>query len=285
VYTGGCDGVICGHSVDTGISFKVKGDDKIKGYSEAVHGGKVASLAVSAGVLLSVGWDDKLRLASVVTSADGTTSTTNTQEIALGAQPVAVSTHSPTGLAVVATRDHLQLYHGNTLLTSLTGLGYVPVSLDMVADEVAVGGEDNQTHVYSIAGRNAFTPITSLPSRSHITAVAYSPTGDRLAVGDAGRQIEVYSRGGDWTALIRGRWVSHTSRVTCLSWSPDGTHLASGSLDESIYVWRFADQTSNLYLPYVHVSGVTGLAWLGTDRLVSAGNDHCVVTWTRVTNF
>ena len=51
--------------------------------------------------------------------------------------------------------------------------------------------------------------------------------GDVLAIGDSGRQVEVYERG-SWAPKIKGKWVFHTSKITALDWSPSGTYLASG---------------------------------------------------------
>lgn len=76
-----------------------------------------------------------------------------------------------------------------------------------------------------------------------------------------------------------GRWVSHTSRVTALAWAADGVRLASGSLDENIFVWSLAAFNKSLQLPFAHSGGVTGIEWSNEARLISAGNDSCVVTW------
>lgn len=58
-----------------------------------------------------------------------------------------------------------------------------------------------------------------------VSALAYSPDGQYLAVGDSNREVSVFARGsgsGQWTALVQGQWVHHTSRITALAWSPSG---------------------------------------------------------------
>jgi WD40 repeat protein len=129
-------------------------------------------------------------------------------------------------------------------LTALTGagLGYTAtcVALRPGGGMLAVGGEDCKTHIYSIGADFALTLLHVIETRSIVTALAFHPTGELLAIGDVGRQIEVWQAGGEWEARVRGKWVFHTSRITSLSWSPSGQYLASGSLDEAIYIWNLA---------------------------------------------
>ena len=102
--------------------------------------------------------------------------------------------------------------------------------------EIAVGGDDMKTHIYSIAD-NTFSVITAIETRSAVSCVSYNPTGEFLAIGDNGRQVEVYERS-TWSAKVKGRWVFHTSKITCMAWAPNGKSLASGSFDESIIIWN-----------------------------------------------
>lgn len=142
---------------------------------------------------------------------------------------------------------------------------------------MAVGGDDSKTHVYTLAN-GTLTEARAVPTRTPVSSVAYSPTGDFLAIGDNGRQVEVYERA-TWTAKIQGVWVFHTSKVTALSWSPNGNKLASGSLDENIFVWDLTKPTERVQFQFSHMTGVTGLGWLDAATLVSSGNDQTVLTW------
>ena len=61
-----------------------------------------------------------------------------------------------------------------------------------------MGGDDNKVHVYRLAAEGSgftFEDVTVLPGSSAVSALAYSPTGDKIAVGYLGRQIEVLYRG------------------------------------------------------------------------------------------
>jgi len=46
------------------------------------------------------------------------------------------------------------------------------------------------------------TEVTVVPTRSPISALSYDPTGAFLAIGDTGRQIEVYERG-SWSGKVK----------------------------------------------------------------------------------
>ena len=141
----------------------------------------------------------------------------------------------------------------------------------------AVGGDDMKTHIYSITD-NACTEVTTIETRSAVSCVSYNPSGEFLAIGDSGRQVEVYERS-TWIAKVKGKWVFHTSRITCLAWAPKGKYLASGSLDESIFLWNLDEVRSKIQYQFAHAGGVTGVNWLDDQKLVSTGNDHAIVEW------
>ena len=273
--TGSSDGVIISTSIDSlNDSKRLRGTDK-RNISGAVHGSKVTGISVLGGRVTSVGWDDKIRFGSLETSSFA-------QEESLEGQPCALAAHSSSDLVLVVTTKELALFRGDSKVASydMSRMSWSPLCGALLKEEEAVvGGSDNKTHVFSLAGI-AFTEIKTIDSRSAITAVAYSPLGDLLAIGDAGRQVEVYERK-DWSALIKGKWVEHTSRITALAWSPSGGYLASGSLDESIYVWNYSEPSKKLHFPLAHVGGVSQIVWgLEENEFFSGGNDAVVVKWT-----
>jgi len=277
LYTGSYDGVVCAYAVTDKVSRRVQGADK-KSIPGAVHGGKVTGLALIQGTLLTVGWDDCLRVSDVA-------SLSATDSTALNGQPCAVAASFELGLVVVATNKELVLFRGNSKLFSLEGLPYGATCVDIINDEeVAVGGDDFKTHVYSVVGLTAFKEVTTISTRSAVSVVKYSPLADAIAIGDSGRQIDVYERV-SWAARITEQWCAHSSKVTCLSWSPSAQMLASGAQDEVIYVWRFSTPTVQLRIPFTHMGGVTGVDWIDENRLISTGNDHCIVVWKDVGRF
>ena len=272
LYSGSFDGVLCATPLATGITSRIVGPDP-KNMSGASHNGNVVGLAVLGGSVASVGWDDTMRVTDIATK------TCSGAPVVLTGQPTCVATHAGKGIMLVSTNAEVAVYANGQKVGCLSNMTYKATCIDIVSsgDEVAVGGDDNKTHIYAF-NDNVFTEVTTIETRSAVSAVAYSPAGDALAIGDAGRQVEVYERG-TWEARVKGRWVFHTSRVTCLSWCPSGAYLASGSLDENIFIWNCAKPTTKIQLQFAHVAGVTGVGWLNDTKLVSVGNDHCIVTW------
>ncbi len=273
LYSGSYDGVIIARQLQgTYDAVKFSGGDK-RSISNAIHGGKLVGLVIIDDTLVSVGWDDKIRWASASSRNYHT-------EADLNGQPVAIARSPDSDLVVVATNAEIAFYRGVSKIGehALSSLSYTPTTLALASDdEVAIGGSDNKTHIYRLSG-TTLTEVTAIETRSPVSALAYSPGRDALAIGDNGRQVEVFERG-SWAVRIRGKWVHHTSKITTLSWSPTGDRLASGSLDENIYIWNFAKTTNHIQIPFSHPGGITGLSWLDDQRLVSVGNDHTTVTW------
>ena len=268
MYTGSFDGVVCATTVATGISTRLFGEDQ-RSVCAAAHNGMITGLAMSGGSLLSVGWDDSFRRADIASGR-------YVSGVAMDGQPCGVSCCGD--VIAIATINEIVIYNGESKIVSLTNLPYSPTCVALCGgQEVAVGGSDNRTHIYSIAD-GVLTEVHVIETRSKVSAVSYSPLGDALAIGDEGRQVEVYERG-TWEARVKGRWVFHTSRVTCLGWSPSGNLLASGGLDENIFVWNCSKPLSKEHLPFSHAAGVTGVAWIDEEQLISVGNDHVIAMW------
>lgn len=96
-----------------------------------------------------------------------------------------------------------------------------------------------------------------------------------LAIGDDARTVSVY-RLDDMRSVFLYR--GHGSRVIAVRLSPDGSHLATGSGDSTVRYFNIStgDEIERFL---AHEATVTGLAFLGPDRLVSAGRDGFVRTW------
>ncbi|MEM7392150.1 MAG: serine/threonine-protein kinase, partial [Verrucomicrobiota bacterium] len=76
--------------------------------------------------------------------------------------------------------------------------------------------------------------LRSLPLPSGITAIDWSPDGERLAVGLNDFSLQIFA-----TRKLRRthRYLGHISPINRIVWSPDGQRIASGSLRHVIKVW------------------------------------------------
>eukprot|EP00981_Chlorochromonas_danica_P014709 scaffold8666_cov169-Ochromonas_danica.AAC.2 len=273
LYTGSIDGVVCSLRLADLKTIRLQGVDK-KNISGAAHSGKVAGLAVLGDNVLSVGWDDKLRLASTTTGSYHS-------EQALTGQPTAVSQSSASDLVVVLTVQELAFYRGSNKVasTQLSSLDFSPVSLAVLnEDEVALGGGDHKTRIFALSSTFDLSLTQVLETSWPASSLLYSPAGDFLALGGTTGQVEVFERG-SWEARVKGRWSYHTSKITALTWSPDGQQLMTGALDENIYIYDLPSLTKKMHFPFTHPGGVTGLHWVDGERFISTGGDAVVVVW------
>jgi len=256
-----------------------------------VQAGSIAAMTCVNNGVLSVGWDDALRI-------KGHDDLGFTKKVDLGAQPNAVG--RGTSLACVVTVRGLLLVKDGALVSPLIELPYPALSVDVSSDDsvVIVGGEDCSIHIYSVdsssgPGHWTLTERRSVSNAHHkpVHAVRLSPAGKCLATSDV-RDVCVWDISTsaddnyDCAPVIgKGRWCFHTQRVRCLSWSPDGTVLASGGMDDSIYLWSVKKKTKRVHYPFAHRGGIAGLEFVDDGGagngmvLLSAGSDGCVNLW------
>lgn len=177
VYTGSTDGVICCTDAATAMSTRLTGPSSVKSVCGGIHNGKVVALAVcNDAKLLSVGFDDKMRSAGLDTHEFS-------DEAGCAGQPSSLACAGD--VTVVASGNDVGLFvsQGAERIGGLTNLPYLPTCVALVADgsEVAVGGDDNKTHVYSIAD-GVLTESGVIETRSAVTAVAYHPNNQVIAL-------------------------------------------------------------------------------------------------------
>ncbi|MGW2288693.1 nSTAND1 domain-containing NTPase [Streptomyces phaeochromogenes] len=83
----------------------------------------------------------------------------------------------------------------------------------------------------------------ALAAGRDVTALAFSPDGRRLAVGDSSGRITLWD--GDLThrtGVIAGTSQNNVREVSALSFSPDGAVLAVGGADGTVQLWDTASQ-------------------------------------------
>ncbi|KAJ3402086.1 hypothetical protein HDU80_005385 [Chytriomyces hyalinus] len=161
-------------------------------------------------------------------------------------------------------------------------------------------------------------PTASLSVDWVPTAVALSPNGSTIAIGDEEKRVRIYSadlqliqeadknRGSitalafspdgallasadkdrsiivystqDWTVKTN-QWMFHTARINSIAWSPDSLHAVSGSLDTNVEIWSVEKPTKHVSIKGAHLEGVNAAAFLDNDTVVSAGQDGSIKIW------
>ena len=159
---------------------------------------------------------------------------------ASAAPPPATTTHDPYRLPIT---------HEAALQPCPRGVA--TLSLDRAASRLAAGTRGGDLLLFDFGGMKAdgapfrtLTPCEGVP----VHAIAWSPTGDRLAVAVGDPRVFFYDRDGRSLAESpRGdmyiRDASHTrghvAAVTCIAWHPhEGDSVATGSEDGTVRVWR-----------------------------------------------
>ncbi len=126
---------------------------------------------------------------------------------------------------------------------------------------------------------------TLLTYRGHsaqVTAVAWSPAGERIASSSLDETVQV------WQASTGQTLLTHRSSSLegqAIAWSPDGRYIAStaGLSSETIQVWqttseRLAPALASTYEG--HTERIRALAWSPDGRYIaSGGDDQTVHVW------
>lgn len=279
------------------------------------HSGKISSLSGATDVMTfaSTGWDDTLRWATPTSDDFDMTSYHVESHAGVTGQPTGVAmirassggSGEASAVTVVCTLKRIQVFRGHQMIIETTPEAWTPSSVDVTPSTtstssenddgvfytIAVGSEETNLYFYSLmiesSGGGGGNPSLELchtcaGHRGPITCVEFSSNGKMLAAGDGYREVRVWDIPGGVappTVKISNLWVHHTTRITCLTWSPNDEHVASGSVDEHIYIWNVSTPMKRRKIEYTHKDGVTGLAFVSNELLVSAGQDGVICTW------
>lgn len=141
-------------------------------------------------------------------------------------------------------------------------------------EELLVGEADGDVLVHPLAGGAADT--LEHPYDQNVMAVAWSPSGRRVAFAYRALRIRVAGRGPGAASdtVLRG----HHRPLYDLAFTPDGGTLVSGSRDASVRIWDLRDDvavdtlTTRMPAPFVAVSPDGG-------RLATGGANRTVRLW------
>ncbi|KAF2030085.1 WD40 repeat-like protein [Setomelanomma holmii] len=264
--TGSYEGRVLAWAVTTGLADKVEG---------AAHSNYVAGITTAEGSreaeLYSVGWDDTLRSISVPNKIF------TGQATELGSQPKGIAATS--GAVLVLASDSIAVYQNGAKASSLA-VKYGPTAIAAHGSTVAVGGDDKLVHIYTLSGTALReTEVVLRRATAAISSLAFSPSGQKLAVGAGNGKVYAFEASGEFK-IITDRWSAHTARITCLAWDEAEKHAASGSLDTNVMVWSTEDPGKRIKALNAHKDGVTGIAWEKAGKVISAGGDASIKVWS-----
>ncbi|KAA8911540.1 WD40-repeat-containing domain protein [Sphaerosporella brunnea] len=273
--TGSTDGRVCKWDLSTGIASVVRGDR---------HTNVVAGfLEVAPGTISSVAWDDKLRL---ISSSGGTFLST---PLATEGQPKGLARLSESTL-VLLTASELRVYNLTPTpeLTSTHKLPFTPTALaaSPATGHIAVATQDNKIRIFTYSAaatsitENSAATITL--SRSHATALSYSPDGAYFTAGDSAGMVPLFSTASTPYAKKTDRWAFHTGRIEDVAWNAVGTHVVTASLDTNVLIYGVEQPMKNAKLRNAHMGGVNRVRWVGENEVLSVGNDGAVKRWAVV---
>jgi tetratricopeptide (TPR) repeat protein len=164
--------------------------------------------------------------------------------------------------AIAAYRKALDIDPGQSL--ALNGLG---VSLRVKTGQAAWPREAEKAQLQVLT-----EPLFSLrgTSTGSIESLAFSPDGNWLAAGTAGKTIHVWDLA---TRTERMLFKGHHAPVKTITFSHDGNRLASsGSDDQTVKVWD-VQTGKELFTLKGHNKWIAGVAFSPDDKLLATGGE------------
>jgi len=265
LYSGSYDALIVRWDVATGNNEVMLG----KGHTNQIN-----SMAVQGDHLVTCAMDDTVRitpLGSRQYSAEG---------IKLDSTPSDVAVGKKNQKLVIATILDAIVVIQDGKVANKHPVKFQPTRAAISVDEthIAVGGKDNQIHLYSLSGVKLTEGPVLSGHRGPLTYLTYSPDGQYLASADHNRDIFVWDLKTN-QIKVQG-WVFHSAAVLSLAWAPDSIHLVSVGLDSNMFVWDVQQPQKRIMVKDAHKGGVNCCLWIDGNTVATAGQDCTVKTWT-----
>ncbi|GAA5985879.1 hypothetical protein JCM5350_006846 [Sporobolomyces pararoseus] len=218
---------------------------------------------------VSTAFDDTIRHLS-------TESFTGTS-LPTGTQPRAIAVSNLDSSIYLLTSNSLEILSPKLDKLYSLPLNFTPLCIASSPNEklIAIGGDDSSLTIHDVSDPKLPVRLQAVLMRSSITSVAFSSENGHVAVGLSTGSIPLYNTKGE---LVSTRW-SGAARIQALRWNGEGTHVAAAGLDESISIFSVKKPGTVISLPNVHKGGVKTLEWLGSNQLVSAGQDGIIRTF------
>jgi WD40 repeat protein len=160
--------------------------------------------------------------------------------------------------------------------------GMLPIN-DQTVIVISAAGDQQQVHLepqWELA-RTIGAPDSSSPLVDRVTALAFSPDGQMVAVGggEPSRNGELKLFRVDDGTLVREFTDAHSDTIFTVAFSHDGKSLASGAADR--FMKAFEVETGKLLRTFEgHTHHVLSVSWRADGRvLASGGADQVVKLW------
>ncbi|KAK6461367.1 actin interacting protein 1 [Scheffersomyces coipomensis] len=268
--TGGSDGSI--------YQWNKSSDDSLNKLSSSLgdgHSNYVVDILSTGSQILSIGWDDKLRLWN---------SSEEVSNVTLSEQPKGLKRIKDKFLVLFEKK--IELYSSDLIRISEYTLGFSASDFDILDDQQVLITDSNTNSLkeYVLEGDNFKLSSKSYASlRSPPTITRVSPNGKYVAVADATGKYTLYDTSN--ASVITTRWAFHSSRVFDSKWTPDSQFVISGGLDTGLFLYSVAKPSKVLKFPLAHQIGISGLEWLKYDsenkygKFASIGLDGSIKLW------
>jgi dipeptidyl aminopeptidase/acylaminoacyl peptidase len=132
------------------------------------------------------------------------------------------------------------------------------------------------THTVQIRGITTDTNLTLEGSEAPITALTWSPDGERLASGSVDGKASIWNP--DTGSLLR-QFEAAEAEINSITWSPDGRILATGGSDgfenqgnQTVRLWNASTGSliREMVLPFAHEA--LSIAWSPNGDLLASGD-------------
>lgn len=225
-------------------------------------------------------------------------------------------------LAVLPSLGSLRILDGANGGEIARACGHEPGNSSLATSDmraqVATGGQDGKVRWYCLerSGLSLGGEWSCEDSRSWCEHLAYSATGERLALG-SGRQLVVLDPSGAevfrfkahestlsgiaWRAdgrgvasacyggirLFRereGQWQPYErllwkGSLLCVAWSPNGRYVAAGSQESTVQFWRLPYAADSELRMRGYQNKVREISWDSGSRYLATGGGEVVTVW------
>ena len=166
-------------------------------------------------------------------------------------------------------------WQNNEIVHTFAGPAYhsIPVAFSQDGHRLATGGPWGQGLNLWDAGTGEL--LGSLPTRREpVSALAFSPNGERLAEASLGRRVSLWE-----TSTREVLHIPHSGNVHGVAFSPDSQRVASVGQDKTVHLWDATTGREMLGLRG-HTDNCSCVAFSPDGRrLASASNDGTIIIW------